>query len=176
MNMLLSGYTKEIFRSKCMPGAVSLHCYAHLNEDIGQVLPYLNAVLGGASFTNEPLSMTLKNQGKLITVHPRMIAVNALKDEGEADKILQWLKNEINSAWKDHETITSCFDSAPKPVLTKIIQFLPKTNCKACNEPTCMVFAVRVMEGVKDQEGCPGLAEEQKKQLRQYLSGFCFEE
>ena len=176
MNMLLSGYTKEIFRSKCMPGAASLHCYAHLNEDVGPVLPYLNAVLGGASFTNEPLSMTLKNQGKLITVHPHMIAVNALKDEDEAEKILQWLKNEINSAWKDHESITPCFESAPKPILTKVLKFLPKTNCKACHEPTCLVFAIRVMEGVKDQEDCPGLSEESRKKLQEYLSGFCFEE
>jgi len=172
--MLLTGYTKDIFRSKCMPGAASLHCYAHLNEDVGPVIPYLNAVLGGTSFTKEPLSVTFKNQGKLITVHPRKIAVNALKDEDEAEKILQWLQKEINSAWKNHESIAPCFESAPKPVLTEILKFLPKTNCKACKEPTCLVFAIRVMEGIKDQEDCPGLTEESKKQLQQYLSRFCF--
>jgi len=44
--MLLKTYTKEIFRSKCMPGSQSIHCYAHLHEDIAKVLPFLNAELG----------------------------------------------------------------------------------------------------------------------------------
>jgi len=36
--MLLRGYTKEIFRAKCNPGFQSLHCIAHLQEDISEVL------------------------------------------------------------------------------------------------------------------------------------------
>ena len=40
--------------------------------------------------------MTFRSQGKLITVHGRKIAINALKDEIEAEKIVKWLKNEIN--------------------------------------------------------------------------------
>jgi len=36
--------------------------------------------------------------GKLINVHGDRIAVNALKDEAEADKILSRLKLEINHA------------------------------------------------------------------------------
>ena len=155
-NMLLTGYTKEIFRSKCMPGAHSIHCYAYLNEDVSAVLPYLNTILGGTSYTREPPSVTFKVQGKLITVHALKIAVNALKDEDEADKILQWLQKEINTAWEDHDTIEPSFDSARKPVLIEILKLLPKTNCKKCNEPTCMVFAVRAMEGIKDQNDCPG--------------------
>lgn len=40
-DMLLTGYHKEIFRSECMPGVQTLHCFAHLGQDIGKVLPYL---------------------------------------------------------------------------------------------------------------------------------------
>ncbi len=94
--MLLKGYQKEIFRAECNPSFESLHCYAHLNEDVGDALPFLNAELGGSQFTKTPPSVTFRVQGKLITVHARKIAVNALKDEEEADKILAWLKNQIN--------------------------------------------------------------------------------
>ncbi|MBU1342470.1 MAG: Fe-S cluster protein [Proteobacteria bacterium] len=173
--MLLSGYTKEIFRSKCMPGARSIHCYAYLNEDVGKVIPYLNTVLGGTSFTREPPSVTFKVQGKLISVHAGKIAVNALKDENEADKILQWLQNQINITWEDRKDIKPSFESAPKPVLTRILKLLPKTNCRECNSPTCMVFAIRVMEGIKDQNDCPGLSVENKEQLQHYLSQFDFD-
>ena len=37
--MLLKSYTKEIFRSKCMPGAQSVDCFADLDEDIRDVIP-----------------------------------------------------------------------------------------------------------------------------------------
>ncbi len=158
-----------------MPGAQSIHCYAHLNEDVGKVLPYLNAVLGGASFSKEPPSVTFKANGKLITVHADKIAVNALKDEVEAEKILQWLKNEINQAWQDRDSIEPNYERAQQPVMTKILGLLPKTNCKKCNEATCMVFAVRVMEGIKDQDDCPKLGDDKRAALKEYLSGFVFE-
>ncbi|MFW6099209.1 MAG: hypothetical protein ACOC79_01795 [Thermodesulfobacteriota bacterium] len=41
--MLLKGYQKEIFRPKCNPGFQSVHCIAHLDQDIAEALPYLNA-------------------------------------------------------------------------------------------------------------------------------------
>jgi hypothetical protein len=49
--MLLKSYTKEIFNNECMPSAMSVQCFAHLNEDVGEALPYLNASLGGHIFT-----------------------------------------------------------------------------------------------------------------------------
>ncbi len=45
--MPLTGYTLEIFRSKCKSKAQTLHCFVHLQDDVGAALPYLNAVLGG---------------------------------------------------------------------------------------------------------------------------------
>ena len=85
--MLLKDYRKEIFRPECNSNFRSLHCIARLDRDIGEVLPYLNSSLGGDSYTKEPPSVTFKAHGKLITVHGDRIAVNALKDEEEADKI-----------------------------------------------------------------------------------------
>ena len=48
--MLLKSYRKEIFRPECNPGFKSVHCIAHLDQNISAVLPYLNAVLGGFKF------------------------------------------------------------------------------------------------------------------------------
>ena len=45
--MLLSGYSKKIFRPECNAMFQSVHCIARLNEDVGEALPYLNTVLGG---------------------------------------------------------------------------------------------------------------------------------
>lgn len=170
--MLLKNYTKEIFRSKCMPGAKTIHCYAHLEEDISAALPLLNSELGGDVYTVDPPSVTFKVHGKLITLHARKIAINALKDEGEADKILTWLKNEINIAWQRRADIKPSYKSAAKPVVIEILKLLPKTNCGKCNEPTCMVFATRIAEGAKAYTNCPELAAQAKNNLKDYLAAF----
>jgi hypothetical protein len=47
MIMLLKSYTKEIFNNECMPSVMSVQCFAHLDEDVGEALPYLNALFGG---------------------------------------------------------------------------------------------------------------------------------
>ena len=170
--MLLETYQLEIFNSKCNPGAIAVHCFAHLNQDVSEAIPYLNAVLGGFNFTKDPPSVTFRSQGKLITVHGDKIAVNALKDEAEARKIIEWLKREINEAWEKREEIEPSYESLPRPQVMPILKLLPKTNCRECGEPTCMVFAVSVTEGIKGAEGCPPLSQENKSKLELYLSPF----
>jgi len=170
--MLLKTYRKEIFRPECNPSFQSLHCIAHLNQDVGEALPYLNAVLGGFEYLKEPPAVTFRIHGKIITVHPREIAVNALKDEEEADKILEWLKREINETWEKRGEIEPRYEGAPKPNILEILKLLPKTNCRQCGEPTCMVFAAKVAEGGKGPEDCPPLDEEKKGRLQEYMGHF----
>jgi ArsR family metal-binding transcriptional regulator len=111
----------------------------------------------------------------LITVHPREIAINALRDEAEADKILDWLKREINATWEKRAEIEPSYESAPKPGVFEILKLLPKTNCRECGEPTCMVFATRLAEGAKGAEGCPPLEAESREKLQAYLGRFHLE-
>jgi len=170
--MLLESYQLEIFNSKCMPGSMAVHCFAHLDQDVSGAIPYLNAVLGGFSFIKEPVSVTFKAQGKLITVHPDKIAINALKDEAEARKIVEWLKREINEAWETRETITPSYEAMPQPKMMDILKLLPKTNCRECGEPTCMVFATRVVEGGKGYEDCPPLDTDNREKMKNYLGKF----
>ena len=173
--MLLTRYTKEMFRPECNPSFQSLHCIAHLDQDITETLPYLNSTLGGFEYLKDPPAVTFRHQGKLITVHPRQIAVNALKDEEEADKILEWLKREINDAWENRDRITPSYEGAPKPKILEILKLLPKTNCRECGQPTCMVFATLAAQGVKNEEDCPTLSEENKRSLQTYLARFGFD-
>jgi len=173
--MLLQGFKRELFRPKCNPSFQSLHCVAHLDQDISDVLPYLNTALGGADYMKSPPALTLRMHGKLITLHPREIFINALKDDEEADKILAWLKKEINEAWDNRGEIEPTFEAPPAPQWLEILKLLPKTNCGKCGEPTCTVFALKAVQGVKGPEDCPELKEEKRVKLEDYLSRFQFE-
>jgi ArsR family metal-binding transcriptional regulator len=170
--MLLNGYRLEIFNNECMPGALTVQCFAHLNQDAGPALPYLNAVLGGFEYVRTPPSVTFRVHGKLITVHSRKIAVNALKDEDEARKIVEWLIGEINSAWERRSEIEPSYRGLPRPQVIDILRLLPKTNCRACGAPTCLVFATQVVDGIKDQNDCAPLDDENKAKLAAYLEPF----
>ena len=172
---LLNSYQKEIFRPECNPEFQSVHCIARLDQDITEVLPYLNAELGGYEYLKDPPAVVFKVHGKLITVQGKQIAVNALKDEAEADKILKWLKREINTAWSQRERIEPSTEGAPKPKIIEILRWLPQTNCGKCGEPTCMVFATRLAEGIVSITKCPDLAEPQRQSLDGYLSRFQFD-
>jgi ArsR family metal-binding transcriptional regulator len=174
--MLLTSYRKEIFRPECNPSFQSLHCLAHLDQDITEAIPYLNATLGGFEYLKDPPAVTFRIQGKLITVHPLAIAINALKDEGEADKILEWMKREINDAWENRDKISPRYEGAPKPKILEILKLLPKTNCRECGQPTCMVFATLAAQGVKDAGDCPVLTEDKQRLLQTYLAHFCFDQ
>ena len=173
--MLLQEYTKEMFLPKCNPSFQSVHCVAHLDQDISEVLPYLNTSMGGGDYCKSPPSLTLRVYGKLITLHAREIFVNALNDEEEAEKILGWLKKEINDAWDNRGQIEPSFDAPPVPQMMEILKLLPKTNCRKCGEPTCMVFALKAVEGLKEPEDCFELEGENKGKLEEYLGRFQFD-
>ena len=173
--MLLRSFQKEIFRAECRPEAQTVQCIARLEQNIADVIPYLNAVLGGFSFTREPVSVTFRSQGKLISVHADHIAINANRDAEEAEKILQWLKREINDAWERREQITPSYEAAPRPRVIDILKLLPKTNCKKCGQPTCIVFASLAVEGGKGADDCPALEPHKKEKLREHLGQFRFE-
>jgi ArsR family metal-binding transcriptional regulator len=170
--MLLKNYRKEIFRPECNPQFQSLHCFAHLNEDIREVLPYLNTVLGGSGYTQDPPSLMLQIHGRLIALHSRKIAINALKNADEAEKILEWLKREINEAWEKRDEILPSYGVSPKPQPIEILKLLPKTNCKKCGQATCTVFASLVMQGVKGAQDCPQLTGQMRAKLDEYLHKF----
>jgi ArsR family metal-binding transcriptional regulator len=173
--MLLKGYKFEILNPTCNPYFQSVHCIAHLDEDVGEALPYLNSVLGGDIYIKDPPSVTFKLHGKLATVHSRKIAINALKDETEARNILEWLKKEINEAWENRGTIVPKFEGAAKPHPLTVYKLLPRTNCRDCGQPSCMAFAVLAASGAKGAGDCPSIKDTERSKLQDYLGAYRFD-
>jgi ArsR family metal-binding transcriptional regulator len=169
--MLINQYTTKYVRPP-NPTAQHLRCYAQLDGDISELLPYLNTWLKGHQFSPDPPSLTLKYHAKLITLTSHEIAINIVKDQAEAEDILAWLKQEINATWERRGEIPPSFEVAAPPRALEVLKLLPRTNCRACGQPTCMVFAVQVCQGAQGLDGCPGLDPENLKRLREYLGKF----
>jgi ArsR family metal-binding transcriptional regulator len=169
--MLVKDYHLEYCRPP-NPEATHLRGLARLDEDIEELLPYLNTVLRGHLYMREPPSLTIKYQAKLITFHSHDIAINILKDEEEAEEIVSWLVGVINDTWDRRETIEASYEVPPKPRILEILKLLPRTNCRACGQPTCLVFATRLSAGETAPEACPDLEAEAAALLLGYLQQF----
>jgi len=169
--MLVHQYQARFVRPP-NPVAQHLRCFARLDGDIGAALPYLNTRLKGHQFCPDPPSLTLKFPGKLVTLTGREIAINMVKDQDEAFGLLAWLIREINATWERRGEISPRFEVAPPPRLLDILKLLPRTNCRACGQPTCMVFAMQVGQGAQGLEACPALEPENRQKLADYLQSF----
>ena len=51
----------------------------------------------------------------------------------------------------------------------EVYKLLPGTNCKACGQPTCFTFALRVTAGAAEPEQCPPLFTEPLREKRDKL-------
>lgn len=167
--MLLEEYRLQVFRSKCHPSEDVLHGHAHLGADISKALPYLNAELGGDTYCVDPPSLTFRWHGKLVTLHSRLIALNALRDEKEAHDIIRVLMQEINSVWDRRDAVTPSYETPKPPQVMEILRHLPKTNCGDCGRPTCMVFAIHVAQGIQDMSECNDLSGENRRLIEDYM-------
>ena len=112
------------------------------------------------------------DQARLITIYPREIAINIVKDQTEAGEILEWLRQVINDTWERRHEIKPRLDVPSKPRILDILKLLPKSNCGQCGLPTCLVFAAQVSEGLKSPTACPPLKEQNRIRLTDFLANF----
>jgi ArsR family metal-binding transcriptional regulator len=90
----------------------------------------------------------------------------------EADKITEWLKQEINEACEKRKEVKPRYEGAPKPKVFEILRLLPKANCRECGHPARIVFAARIAESVKGVEHWPQILEENSRKVQHYIMPF----
>lgn len=170
--MLLKSYTTSFSRPGCNPSFTSLNCLVQLDQNISEVIPYLNTVFDADQYLSNPPSILCKVHGRLITITGNSIAINALSSKEEAAKILSWLQREINQTWQERETIQPRAYSKGKPQIIEVLKLLPKTNCGQCGQKTCMVAADLMCQGAYTAANCPEMSTENAIRLNTYLQDF----
>ena len=168
--MLLREYDLKMVLSDCNPSSQKLNAIASLSEDIGEILPYLNTVLKGLQYSERESILTVKKGGHLISFRPKDIAITKLEDEEEARRVMEELKQIINDTHGNREQIEPTYTSRSIPRPLDIFKLLPGKNCKECGEPTCMAFALRVVNDELQWKQCPLLLTQEFDGSRQKLS------
>ena len=153
--MLLHKYYLKIVLSDCNPSSLKVNALADLSDDISEVLPYLNTVLKGLQYYPEEKILTVKKEGRLISFRPRQIALTKLEDENEATVVMEELKRIVNETYANRDHIKPTYTSRPIPRPLDIFKLLPGKNCKECGEPTCMAFALKLINDELELNQCP---------------------
>ena len=159
--MLIKEYDLEVTTIPCDPGSEVFAAIAHLNVDIGPTLPYLNRVLRGAVYNHQAPSLSWRKGGRNIAFWPYKIAIGHLEDRAEAQKMAQGLVGLVNRTWARREEIEPDYEMHKRPGPLEIYKLLPRTNCKACGQPTCFIFATKLVMGHVRLEDCTPLQEPQ---------------
>ena len=97
--MLLNSY--KITRIlPCIADPEKIRVIAELSDEIHEIFPYLNAVLKGCIYNHPALTLTIRNEEKLVTLHTHHVTLTLIEDEKEAQEILDRIKDLINETYQ----------------------------------------------------------------------------
>lgn len=153
----------------CLADPEKIRVIAELSDEIPEVFPYLNAVLKGCIYNHPANTLTIKKDGKLLTLHARHIALAKVEDEKEAEAILRWLRDLINETYERRDRIEPNYSMAAELKALDIFKLLPGTNCRQCGEPSCLAFAVKVVGRDGEIRKCRPLFSERYEAKRAVL-------
>jgi ArsR family metal-binding transcriptional regulator len=110
---------------------------------------------------------------RLITLYPRRVTIGKADDLVDGWRTLEFLRVLANSVWARRAAIPPSYDMKSKPPALEIYKRLPRTNCKACGERTCMAFAIRLWRGEATPSQCEPVFTPEYAGLRSALIEIC---
>ena len=155
--MLIEDYDLEVFTPPCQPGAETWVALARLKIDISEALPYLHATLPETTYNDAAKALTWQKKERTTVFHPYEIAVSNLVDRAEAERAIKDLIETVNQTWQKRTEIEPDFTTRQRLAPMDVFKLLPGTNCKACGQPTCFTFALKLVADQQKPEDCPPL-------------------
>ena len=148
---------------------------AELSCSIGEVMPYLNAIIKNATYNPNNDTLFFSMGTRFITLTDKRLAVARALDQTDAFKIMDFVKDKVNEAYDNRNNITPIYEKQMRTTALEIFSYLPRTNCKACGEPTCLAFAVKLLLGESNLSKCAILMnydnfKERKKEMVSIIS------
>ena len=166
--MLVESY-KIIEVLPCLADVRKIRVIAMISNDVSEVLPYINAINKKAVYIKNINAITITEEGKLITIHPRKIALTKLKDEAEAKELLDKTIKLINDTFERKDEINPDYEKRERLNVLDLYKLLPKTNCRNCGELTCLAFAVSVISGSISIMQCANIFKAEYKNNREKI-------
>jgi ArsR family metal-binding transcriptional regulator len=157
----VSGHSSEVFEYEAI---------AHLQTDIREVLPYLNATLRSGLYLPDAPAFSWRKDDHKIGFWPDRIAVETLESREQASEKIRELVDLVNDVWARRAEIEPDYTMRQNLQPLELFKLLPQTNCKVCGEASCFAFALKLAAGQVQLTECePVLTEEQHSERKDRL-------
>ncbi|HEY4663111.1 MAG TPA: (Fe-S)-binding protein [Candidatus Humimicrobiaceae bacterium] len=166
--MLVESY-KIIEILLCLADVRKIRVIAMISNDVSEVLPYINAINKKAIYIKNANAITITEEGKLITIHPRKIALTKLKDEAEAKELLDKTLKLLNETFERKDEIVPDYEKRGRLNVLDLYKLLPKTDCRNCGELTCLAFAASVISESISIMRCANIFKAEYKNSREKI-------
>jgi len=170
---LIDTFQCQLAEAACLPGSGIFTAQVTVPDNITEVFPYLNAVLDDTWYDHENMVLIGVLNERRCAFRPGEILIAGIYDSAEVQGIVSDVIAEVNKIWDNKKNITPSFVERAVPTVMEIYKHLPKTNCGQCGQPTCLVFASQLREGMVSIEQCLPLSDpEYQDNKMQVLSLF----
>jgi ArsR family metal-binding transcriptional regulator len=143
----------------CIADPTKNRVIARLSDDISPAFPYVNAVLSGVLYNPEAQTLTVRRGMRILSFYARLAIMAKVDGETDAVAQLTWFRGLCNDLWQRRKELTPRVETQRLLGPLDIYLLLPRSNCKACGEATCMAFAFSLLLGLKEPGECPRLLE-----------------
>jgi len=148
------GRVSIAFVAPCIAEEDHLRLTVQIEGDISGVFPYLNALLPHATYNPQGPTFTFMDGARLVNLFPHRAAIARAREMHDAWRTIAHLVRTINDVWSQRETIEPLFERRVQISALELFSRLPRTNCRACGELTCLAFAAKLLQGGQRIENC----------------------
>jgi ArsR family metal-binding transcriptional regulator len=173
--MLIPTLSPEVFRSPCNYSSESINVTGHTTADIAPVMPYINSLYPKAEYNHPAQIIRFRFDGHLVTLRQNELKVAGFEDGDEAVEALYRLQARLNEIWEQRDEVEPSMVLRQRLKPLDVYQLLPLTNCRDCGEPTCFVFASKLVTHKVEMDVCTPLCSDplyadKKQAMRQLLN------
>lgn len=138
----------------CLADPEKIRFVASIDEDISEILPYLNSTLPKAIYNHSDKSLTITMGERIITIYPNRISAGKINDENDANEVIKWIKEKIEYCIKNRDKINPDYRRRDKLEVLHVYKLLPQKNCKKCGENSCLAFSMKLVNEEKTILDC----------------------
>ncbi len=150
-------------------------CYiakVSLGRDLSPFLGYLKPQVKALYYEPENILIyKWKRNEKFfkISLQRDTLKFGLVSDKEEAKVVFSDIFDHLTELLTKIDEIEPDLNPLKRPNALEIYKHLPKTNCKACGEMTCLAFAAKISMAEAEPEDCPHLDEKSLESLRSLL-------
>lgn len=132
--------------SPCLAAPGKLIIVGQPDRSLEEAIPFLAALPGVISYNPETLSLTFRRAHGFMTIIPNRVYITQVNDSEEGLMLLVALVEAINATWEKRAELGAVTNARRSPRWLDIWALLPQTNCRQCDELTCMAFAAALLQ------------------------------